>query len=419
MDGEHDGIQCVVANVTLLQTECVCRYVNASNPVAAAGRRLQSSSASETASRTILQVSSIAQYVYSEFTSVMASSSSFNSAQALQASMLVIETFAGLWFGMGFLLILSEYSRRLYKSYKARRHEKSAAIAVKDASQDDSKNLEDLMHEYLGSFYPSVFSNEPRMHRFFHELFRNHKLFKVLYLTHGAEQMVIALDLLTNLTAAMFLLAVFYNIQFRNDDGSCQQNTTEQSCLGKKSPMNPSVSVCGWAPVGGAHVQPAPVDSEYRCVWIKPSFDAASLILISLFVVVLSSPVNFILSVIFDKILLGPTPREIDDNEKVVNRRRHSVMSQVQAHTDVPSLQNTKHVNRDTVNAAASRNTIFSNAKTVKSELAVLSSQAHKTAMRTATIIVSRRSYPLFTTRSVLDFTLCRNFAWKIHIFAS
>ena len=46
----------------------------------------------------------------------------------------------------------------------------------------------------------------------------------------------------------MFLLAVLYDFEFPNDDGTCAAYDTELSCLERRSLFDSSKSYCQWTP---------------------------------------------------------------------------------------------------------------------------------------------------------------------------
>ena len=149
------------------------------------------------ASETVLQVTSIAQFVSTDFSSVMSSATSFNSVQALESTLLVVETFAGLWLGMAVLLFVVDELRNLYKIRKSAEERKSSKVCA----APDSKNVEELINQYLNSFYPDVFSDTPRMHRLLHEILHNHSFIQMLAWDQGFKKWVEYLQILTNLTA--------------------------------------------------------------------------------------------------------------------------------------------------------------------------------------------------------------------------
>eukprot|EP00981_Chlorochromonas_danica_P010313 scaffold3118_cov99-Ochromonas_danica.AAC.1 len=52
--------------------------------------------------------------------------------------------------------------------------------------------------------------------------------------------------MLTSITLSCFLLAWLYDLQYPDDDGSCEQHTSLTSCLEKRSMLDSSQSYCVW-----------------------------------------------------------------------------------------------------------------------------------------------------------------------------
>jgi hypothetical protein len=54
------------------------------------------------------------------------------------------------------------------------------------------------------------------------------------------------LQMITTVTMALFLLALFYDLQSPMDDGYCGTMTDEMSCLAKRTFLDPNVHKCIW-----------------------------------------------------------------------------------------------------------------------------------------------------------------------------
>ncbi len=323
-------------------TTCACRICT---PLPATGHhsRLLQSSASSSDSD-VMEIAAISDFALSDFVTAMETASSFNSVDALSKTITVIVTFVSLWIGMLLLVFTTE----IWASWKKSQHKKvinkikadstsvgggksseqSVALSVPKFGSvsprplpvnkmDDLNAVEENIKIYFSNFFPHVFSNQSQASRFWHVLFHKHKYFSVFFLDTGYQKWIGALELLTNLTANMFLLAVFYNLEWPSDDGTCDSLMTQASCNMKRSLIDSSKMWCAWE-IAASSSDP----SKGSCVWVKPSFDPNTLVMISLLVVLVSSPIYIVLSYIFNHVLLAPTVMDVRNKSVEALERR-------------------------------------------------------------------------------------------------
>lgn len=336
-------IVCSIVNETATYTTCACSICNASSPtgkprrLATASRSSPSSSSSSATAASVsqlatneaLQVATIGSYTLSAFNSVISTITDFNSEASLKASMLVSISFAVLWLGSCVLLAILDRERKPRKAKKgssnavtvqpaaaAAASTSSTTIAVTTAeeniSEGDIGTAAQQLRAYISSFFPSVFDNKPRSSRLWHEIMYNHKYFAVLLRERGFRKWVGGFELLTNLTANMFLLAVFYNVQWPSDDGSCRIRLTEADCVAGRSPFDHKRHICAWTQSTHAATTTAgAVSVSMVCVWVRPTFDPSVLIIISMIVILFTVPIHALLKSIFT-VLYAPLASELE-----------------------------------------------------------------------------------------------------------
>jgi len=97
-----------------------------------------------------------------------------------------------------------------------------------------------------------VFRLKSHLHQLVEELKCHHRYLS-LFLSaeegshaHGNRLLKVA-EVLTVQTLLMFLLAILYDLQSPSDDGSCTAWTTKDTCLRRRSPLDPSQSYCSWS----------------------------------------------------------------------------------------------------------------------------------------------------------------------------
>jgi hypothetical protein len=96
---------------------------------------------------------------------------------------------------------------------------------------------------------PSVFRPKAGLIRFWEEVSKSHR-YLLLFTASGEDgdkkRMLTGLHLLTVQSMLMFILAVFYDLQYPQDDGACQTYVTQESCLKPTSALDASNHLCRW-----------------------------------------------------------------------------------------------------------------------------------------------------------------------------
>jgi hypothetical protein len=296
---------CVVVNYTSTTTTCRCSTCAFDS----ARRRQLSVSSDFTAQGS--SVVALSQYSFIEFAAVMESAAEFSNLSAVKSTVLIISAFAVLWVGMGSLLVGIEYARRWKKS----RDKEKGKTATAVVSPDEAVTLEDCLREYIVELFSPAFSDDSDTVRLMRELWNRHEYMSVFAQEFGYQQWVGAFYLLTNLNANFFLLALFYDIQFASDDGTCRLHSDELSCLSKRSMFNAKQTKCLWDVTASS------------CTWQSPHFSLTTAIAVSVIVLLISVPISFGLFYIFEFILSAPSVVEVEE-ERVQNlSRRKSAVS--------------------------------------------------------------------------------------------
>jgi hypothetical protein len=300
---------CEVVNRTSASTTCSCSSC-AMNPHVSpyiSRRRLDDNIAASG-----VTVVALAEYSLTEYSNVMSSASDFGSLAALRSTTLVVSTFAVLWLGTVFSLVLISWWKYCIRRQKIGRQKS----IIWPARTQTAKKLSpaECVQEYISELFGHAFSDEPSSKRLLRELAGKHEYMSVFSMDTGYEQWIGAFSLLTNLTASFFLLAVFFDIQFPNDDGSCRMILYKEACLGRKSAFNSAKLMCTW------NVQ------ESLCEWHAPDFDSSSVLAVSIIVLAVTAPISFALTFVCDMILLAPSLHEIQEAKAVLQTRRASAV---------------------------------------------------------------------------------------------
>jgi hypothetical protein len=108
---------------------------------------------------------------------------------------------------------------------------------------------------------PSVFRAKAGLTRFWEEVSKSHR-YLLLFTASGEDgdkkRMLTGVHLLTVQSMLMFILAVFYDLQYPQDDGACSTYEDERSCLKPNSVLDSSNHLCHWVPT-------IPSSTDYVC----------------------------------------------------------------------------------------------------------------------------------------------------------
>jgi hypothetical protein len=210
----------------------------------------------------------------------------------VQKVLIVIIMFCAFW-TVG-LTIIFGCSYRMTRMTKQRDMEDAKNIQrIKKAETSRSPAaIYETMTNYINSVFPAVFSPISTFQSFKEELKRNHRYLTLMTAPPGRKgdfkRILVGIQLLTNQTLLIFLLAVFYDLQGPTDNGTCVNYYTQSSCLARKSVFDSKLSYC--------------LTCSFRDV--KISFKAAfyAAVLVSICSSLVSRPVDYL----FD-LLSAPT----------------------------------------------------------------------------------------------------------------
>jgi hypothetical protein len=230
----------------------------------------------------------------------------------LHSSYYVLLLFSVSW-GTGFVLLLTY----LYNSYhKNKTHPNDKGLSLSSCPNNVHNNHNILDSNFVNSIFPDIYKNSfLTFTDIFREIKRNHKHLNLLNLNQLYENKCYILNvfyILSIHTLLFFMLAIFYDIEYPNDDGSCLTYTSKYSCLQKKSFINSNVNKCMWtdienenivlvdnAEIGGLGYIPS-------CFYKEPEFNLFNLIMYSIFSTYIVIPFVYLIDFLFWSILDAP-----------------------------------------------------------------------------------------------------------------
>jgi hypothetical protein len=326
---------CTVLSTNSTTTVCRCEVRPAKLLRAAAARRRLSgttvgggkelSSIMDETGVTSMVVTS--EYVASGFADTFNGASKFDETAFVQV-LTVFIMFAALWGGAFILLFAFSLKgktpaakRKINKRITAWQTEAEQALAQGQAASP-SVDPKACFLNYVDKIFPSVYSaNDQKsgISRMLGELRQHHRYLTMLEIGNDensmAEKAVIVLKVLSIDTMQMFLLAVLYDLESPDDDGSCEKHTTESSCLSRTSVTDSSQSYCQWE-LQTLHGEEVP--DSYACSYQQPQSSVRTFIYILVFISIVTALINTPIDYLFT-IMTAPLENEVQKSARVAD----------------------------------------------------------------------------------------------------
>jgi hypothetical protein len=302
------------------------------------------------------EIAGLLTYISADFETITVAAENI-SVSTLKHASVVLVTFGILWVtlfvavGMvelsGVVDKFSGYSKKLelHVGYAGNKRATTffpvQPAAGSDHRLDESKitltQAKKYMKAYVFTFFPNVFSEKPNVIKFWHEIVHKHRYFALLAREKGYKKFVGCLEILSLLTAHMFLIAVLYDAEWPNDDGFCITCLDSEGCLKRTSVFDSSRPMCKWTPSSSSSSN----SSTGNCAWVEPVFDPTMQILITMIVIAFSGPINALVNVMINLVLLAPSStssaEEAAERDKVIHVRRASAIGALGHYSPPPT----------------------------------------------------------------------------------
>jgi hypothetical protein len=156
----------------------------------------------------------------------------------------------------------------------------------------DMKMIEDSL--------PNAFSSKPFSIRYLEDMKKYHRWFGVIfhYCKYFSRPLRV-LSITVSVVSMLFMQAVTYNVAEPND-GSCESQVTEMSCLAEKSTLARNANKCYWDA------------TEEQCYFLEPVNDIMRVVFVALLSAIASAPISFTVQWLIMNVLAGQT---IDKNK--------------------------------------------------------------------------------------------------------
>jgi hypothetical protein len=288
------------------------------------GPRRLSSEAEAVDDSGVMNMVATSVYVATSFGDTFTAADDFTTAGDLSQVMTVIYLISTIW-GAGFLLLFVCTLKSHPAIRKAIKRKLSSGKITADATKGE-ETLQDVRKrflDYVESVVPKVYaSDKSQMSRLTAELCAHHRYMTLFTLGDGEistyNKIVILLKVVTVDTMQMFLLAVLYDLQSPDDDGTCATYSTASTCLSRKSAMDSSQEYCKWTYNDS--------QDQFACSYQQPRSNAKMFVYILVFISVVTSIINIPIDALF-AICVAPllSQAEADLASKTTAYRRLTV----------------------------------------------------------------------------------------------
>jgi hypothetical protein len=295
LEDAADVSACSVVSFTAASTVCECSVVPSGR------RRTLTDSRGLLAEEDIgyLEVAAMIEVVGEDFTGTLYEAKNFNSLNDVVKVLTVIIMFGVMWVvGLGmtwyYAVRGATKDRKVELNDQLNLQRKIAAASTKTSVDKIKKYLD----AYVNEVFPVVFRPSPWHERLITEIKKHHRYITIF--TGGGDpriRLMTTVHLLTIQSMLMFILAVFYDIQFPVDDGECAK-LSQSACEDERSIFDHEKSKCTWSDG---------FSGDGTCDFVEPRISEQMIVLISIVVAICTAPINLVVDFIFDDILSAPT----------------------------------------------------------------------------------------------------------------
>eukprot|EP00597_Dinobryon_sp_UTEXLB2267_P010423 CAMPEP_0170102732 /NCGR_PEP_ID=MMETSP0020_2-20130122/3057_1 /TAXON_ID=98059 /ORGANISM="Dinobryon sp., Strain UTEXLB2267" /LENGTH=1386 /DNA_ID=CAMNT_0010326131 /DNA_START=159 /DNA_END=4316 /DNA_ORIENTATION=+ len=302
-NGQYLSSSCVLLNSTLTETICECK-VTTTTASEKRSRNLVNEVVSIAGESGAMQFVAISEFVTADFLNTFTAAPSLTSSESVGKVVTVILMYAAVWMFALFIIASSYWSVRKSKLQNKKvatlfRHERRAA----EVSQSTAAVCE-YLSKYIMHLIPTVFRGTSSVRQCVAEIAKFHRYYAFFQTSNPRhdlnKRIMTALELSSTQCMLFFLFALFYHLQSTADDHTCLQWQSEQSCLLRKTPLDPYQPYCAWS-------------IDKGCTYQIPLFTARMILAMTMLVSVITAiflrPIGYLF-----ELLAAPTTDLINTN---------------------------------------------------------------------------------------------------------
>ena len=207
---------------------------------------------------------------------------------------------------------------------KLRKSSMNESGVQKTKLRENEENKRVQLLQYISSIFSPVYESCSLIEGLSKELYTKHQYIQLMFRLSASKTPVISIIKMVTLQSYLLcLLAVFYDMNYPSDDGSCVVHLAEDACLKRKYLLDSSQSYCRWSVLSfddDYYVVDDDLAVAYSCIFVQAQFSYVTATyvstIISISTIFFMYPLNAMLS------LLACPTRSVEDSGKSQDRRR-------------------------------------------------------------------------------------------------
>eukprot|EP01041_Mallomonas_annulata_P006537 gene6538-13232_t len=226
-----------------------------------------------------------------------------NYTQTWSGAYVVIAGYCTAWIlTLLFLLIHVRFTHGESKKEKLLKAKVEELARTVDKKGRIKKNtIAYLLELYLSTLFASLYAvNLPFFARIKFEICEHQRWFSIFFSERKTKErkLLQGLQLLTSISMTMFIVAYGIVLQLP-EDLTCSTHHTKTDCEVQRSYFDSTVSTCFWTS--------DPPDGQPSCQWQHPQMNAQIFLIITVIIIIISTPVNSLISFLVEDIISAPT----------------------------------------------------------------------------------------------------------------
>lgn len=355
---QNDSMQyCMLLDADEASITCRCVLSSSSS----SRRRLQEASQKDV--KDAATVALVVQYVQSDLSTTFNAAGDFNDASSIGKVYIIIVLYGSLWMSAIVCMIYvsnKKYGKKVDEDYKRKRklvnkrieqeameHNRQMMKMIEGQNGNNKTTIEEVgkndagagqkqsllsieakdarkkLVAYVASVFPAVFETPSLTIGIKNEFSKHHLYFNFFFnLLNDRTPLLTIINMMTIQSFMLFMLALLYDLNYPDDDGTCRQYSDEVGCLQRKYILDDSKSYCEWSEAGFLVN-----GSTIHCRYANPTFSFIVAMYVAMFIAVatcfLVEPLDYIM------VLLGSPTAEptsyIGHSNKPVAQTAHDM----------------------------------------------------------------------------------------------
>ena len=256
----------------------------------------------------VVTIAAMSEYTVAQFGDTLSESNSYTIEDLITNNPTILYCFSTVWIVLPLLFCIFQ------NLFDTEEDEKVEAVRVRSQLNEDikyserentdhSKQIEVILRfsNYVRTLIPDIYDPKKTAYEKLKNALLNNNQYLSAIAEDNLEKKIIKMfHICTYMTASLFVLVILYDLQFPSDNGTCIAILEKSGCTSIKSLIDSEQNQCTW-------------NTEYReCSFQEVDPTPKAAITLSFLMMVIVTPLNALVDVLFFNILLAPTAKDID-----------------------------------------------------------------------------------------------------------